>query len=410
MGVSVGAVFLEGLLGFFSPCVLPLVPLYAAYLSGGIAHRVRLLVNTLFFVAGIGVAFLLLGLAATTLGRALSAYSDALARVGGIVIMLFGLLQLGFLGTSSHLSQEHRLPMRFDKLAMNPLTALLMGFFFSFAWTPCVGPGLASVLVMASAASTRWAGLMLVGVYTLGFALPFVAVGLLADAALSFLRKHRSVVRVTQVVGGIVLVLVGFGMMMGWTQAATRFLAGLGGTTNPVEQVEEAASAAAEQSDQTAQVEAQESSRPASIDFSLEDQYGNLHTLSSYKGKIVLLNFWTTWCGYCKQEMPDLEKLYQEQGQNEGEIVVLGVANPSNPLAKSAADVSRAEVTAFLEENGYSYPTVMDLTGDVFRGYGISAYPTTFAIDANGNVAVYYPGYMTREIMNELIARARSEE
>ena len=89
-------------------------------------------------------------------------------------------------------------------------------------------------------------------------------------------------------------------------------------------------------------------------DFTLTDQYGQSHTLSDYQGKTVFLNFWATWCGPCKMEMPDIQALYEDWDENAGELVVLGVAGPNIGQEGSAEDI-----TAFLEENGYTYPCLL---------------------------------------------------
>ena len=227
IGVSVSAftVFLQGIVSFFSPCVLPLVPLYIGYLAGGTRTveedgtvrygRGKVLLNTLFFVIGISFAFFLLGFGVTAAGQVLSENRTLFARIGGILIILLGLWQLGIFGSSRLLSQEHRLPFRLDRFAMNPLVALLLGFTFSFAWTPCVGPALASVLLMASSAASTASGFVLIGIYTLGFVLPFLAVGLFTTTVLDFFRTHAKVVKYTVKVGGALLVLMGV-LMFTW--------------------------------------------------------------------------------------------------------------------------------------------------------------------------------------------------
>ena len=150
VGISAVTVFLQGLLSVFSPCVLPLIPLYIGYLAGGTAAvqpdgtirypRRRVLVNTLFFVLGISFAFFLLGMGFTALGRFFSGNRTLFTRCSGVLILVFGLYQLGIFGRSSAMDSEHRFHLPLNRLAMNPLTALLLGFTFSFAWTPCVGP------------------------------------------------------------------------------------------------------------------------------------------------------------------------------------------------------------------------------------------------------------------------------
>lgn len=140
------------------------------------------MLHTLFFVIGISFAFVLLGLGVSTIGTFFRSNQRMFAGVGGVLILLFGLYQLGLLGHPDFLGKERRLPFRLNQFAMSPLSALFMGFTFSFAWTPCVGPALTSVLLMAASAGTQAAGMGLIGVYTLGFVLPFLAVGLLPPA------------------------------------------------------------------------------------------------------------------------------------------------------------------------------------------------------------------------------------
>ena len=198
-------VFIQGLVSFFSPCVLPLIPLYVGYLAGGAVERDpdgslryprgRVLVNTLFFVIGVSFAFFLLGFGFTALGRFFTGNERTFSTIAGVVMVLFGLYMLGAFGKADAIETEHRLPFKLDRFAMNPLVALVLGFTFSFAWTPCVGPILASVLLMASSQATALAGYALVAVYTAGFVIPFLAVGFGAGAVLNFFRAHGSIVQ-----------------------------------------------------------------------------------------------------------------------------------------------------------------------------------------------------------------------
>ena len=139
------------------------------------------------------------------------------------------------------------------------------------------------------------------------------------------------------------------------------------------------------------------------IDFTLTDQYGETHTFSDYKGKTVFLNFWATWCPPCKSEMPDIQALYEKYGENEGDLIVLGVANPKTDEMPNNQDGTVEEVTDYLEENGLTFPVVMDTTGELFYWYGISAFPTTFMIDANGNVYGYVSGALTADMMESIV-------
>lgn len=138
-------------------------------------------------------------------------------------------------------------------------------------------------------------------------------------------------------------------------------------------------------------------------DFELRDQYGTLHKLSDYRGKIILLNFWATWCPYCIDEMPDLEALYEaEQEKEDSDLVILGVAAPGFSNEKS-----EDEVIDFLDENDFLYPNLMDENGDVlFKEHGISAYPTTCFIDREGNLIGYVQGALPGEAWPDVIQQA----
>ena len=227
-------VFLEGILSFFSPCVLPLVPLYVGYLSGGTLKtnddgsidydKKKVIVNTLFFVLGIGMAFFLLGLGISAVGRFFSGNQILFARIGGIIVVLFGFYQLGFLGESRLLNNQYRLPVQFEKMSMSPITALIMGFVISFAWSPCIGPVLSSVLIMAASSTSSMSGFLLIGIYTLGYAIPFILVGFFTTSLLSFFKKHRNILRYSVKVGGVLLILMGILMFTGKMNSVTNYL------------------------------------------------------------------------------------------------------------------------------------------------------------------------------------------
>ena len=407
VSVPVLTVFLQGLLSFFSPCVLPLIPLYISYLSGGTQtvgkdgkiyfKRRKVMLNTLCFVIGISFAFFLLGLGVSAIGTFFQSNQLLFARIGGILVVLFGLYQLGVLGTSRILGQERRLPFKLDVLAMSPITALIMGFTFSFAWTPCVGPALTSVLLMAASASTKLWGFLLIGVYTIGFVLPFLAVGLFTTKLLEFFKAHVKVVRYTAKIGGVLMIFMGILMFTGKMNAVTGYLSS-GAPVTVEEQKENEETADAEEKQET------ESGLTPAIDFILTDQYGNTHKLSDYKGKTVFLNFWATWCSPCREEMPDIQKLY-ESAETEGEdaLVVLGVAAPNLGNEKS-----EEEIKAFLEENGYTYPVLMDTTGEVFMSYGVNAFPTTFMITREGEVFGYASGQLNEATMKSIVEQTMS--
>ena len=414
VSVSALTVFFQGLLSFFSPCVLPLIPIYIGYLSGGTGKigqdgkihfkRSKVMVHTLCFVLGVSFAFFLLGLGFSAVGTFLKDNQIWFARIGGVLVIVFGLYQLGFLGKSYFLGKERRLPFRLDLLAMSPVTALIMGFTFSFAWTPCVGPALASVLLMAASVSTKVVAFGLIGVYTVGFVLPFLAVGLFTTTLLEFFKNHMKVVQYTVKIGGILMIFMGVLMLTGKLSVASASLSGTGQEGNVAEQAEEESAEDAEEADHTDGSEG-EKLTPA-VDFNLTDQYGNTHTLSQYKGKTIFLNFWGTWCPPCRAEMPDIQKLYEEFDQ-EGEdaLVILGVAAPNLGKEKSEDGIK-----TFLEENGYTYPVLMDTEAELFQTYGITSFPTTIMIDRDGNLFGYATGQLNEETMRSIIQQTMEEK
>lgn len=415
--VSAITVFLQGLLGFFSPCVLPLIPVYFGYLSGGTLKtdengvvsydRKKVIINTLFFVLGTAFAFFLLGLGLRTAGRFFGENRLLFARIGGVIVILFGLYQLGVFGDSFFLSKERRLPVKFNKMAMSPVTALLMGFVFSFAWTPCIGPALSGVLLMAASASSEATGFLLIGVYALGFAIPFLATGFFTASLLSLFKKHKKVVKYTARIGGALLIIMGLLMVTGQMNRLSGFFSQLAGQETAVQEQ----SAAADNTDAAVSDSAADNTDPAgsadseaAVDFTLTDQYGISHTLSDYRGKIVFLNFWATWCPPCREEMPYIQEIYEENlAAENSDLVILSVAFPD-----MGREGNVSSIREFLDENGYTYPVLMDADGELLSPYGISAFPTTFMIDKDGNVFGYVPGGMSKEMMESVISQTRA--
>lgn len=400
ISISAISVFLQGILSFFSPCVLPLIPLYMGYLSGGTMKqdengnitfkRSKVIGNTFFFILGISFAFILLGFGAAALGNLLSQYQTLIVKLGGFIILLLGLYQLGVFGSSSVLGNTHKLPIRLEGLAMSPITALLMGFTFSFAWTPCVGPALTSVLLMAASSETRMTGFLLILVYTFGFVLPFIFVGLFTTSVLRFFRNHMQVVKYTTKIGGLILVIVGLFMVTGLLDTITGNY--LNKSFTEQETITE---------DQTAEndVDQTEEEVVPAPDFTLVDLEGNTHTLSEYQGKTVFINFWATWCSPCKQELPHIQTIYEEyEKEGENGLIVLTIVAPEYGSEQTAERIKE-----FVESNQYTFPVLLDTTTQVFQSYGITAFPTTFMIDREGEVYGYVTGQLTEDIMHSII-------
>ncbi len=230
--VSILLVFAEGFISFFSPCVLPLIPVYISYLAGNgrkvtsdgtiTYERKKVLLNTLFFVLGISSVFFILGLSFSALGIFFNKNRVLFSKIGGIIIIILGLVQLNVIKLN-FLKMEKRINLNIGG-KMNPLLAYIMGFTFSFAWTPCVGPALASVLILSSNASNAFTGNMLVLVYALGFIIPFIILGIFTTETLNFFKEKRALVKYTIKIGGIILVIIGIMTFTGTFTSISRNL------------------------------------------------------------------------------------------------------------------------------------------------------------------------------------------
>lgn len=216
--ISFGGALLAGFLAFFSPCVLPMVPFYLSYLagvsvselgaSGGIAPaaRRRLVLRTVAFALGVTTIFMLLGLAATGLGRGLAAWMDTLSWVAAAVLILFGLHFLGILRIGLFYREAR---LQSDRRPTTLAGAYVLGLAFGFGWTPCVGPALAAILMIAGGMGEIWRGGALLLVFGLAMTSPFVLASAFAGPFLSWLGRHRAIVRHVEKATGVLLIVFG---------------------------------------------------------------------------------------------------------------------------------------------------------------------------------------------------------
>ena len=228
LGIAVA--FMAGLLSFLSPCVLPLVPSYIGFLTGmtlgEVSDRRRAaLLHALLFVVGFSLVFMLLGATATALGRALNYYQVWLQRVGGALIILFGLLCLGLFKVDT-LSQERRLHL--ERKPVGYLGSVLVGMAFAAGWTPCIGPVLGGILGLAATSSEVSRGVLLLGVYSAGLAVPFLIAAAALESFLEWFQRFRRYLPWVMRVSGVLLIIVGvllvtgeFTRLAGWLQSLT---------------------------------------------------------------------------------------------------------------------------------------------------------------------------------------------
>lgn len=215
------AAFFAGLISFLSPCVLPLVPGYLSMISGAGLEELkapqsrlmrRVMVNSVAFILGFSVVFIALGAAATEIGQVLGVYKHTLARIAGVVIILFGLHLTGIFRIKA-LYMDARLHNL--KGGSTPVGAFVIGFAFAFGWTPCLGPVLSGILALAAEQNTLGKGITLLAVYSSGLAVPFLLTSLGIERFLKFYSRFRSHMHALEVASGVLLIALGILLLIG---------------------------------------------------------------------------------------------------------------------------------------------------------------------------------------------------
>jgi cytochrome c-type biogenesis protein len=215
--VSWPTAVLAGLISFFSPCVLPLAPIYLGYMTGHILGRAttvsrwRSISHALCFVLGFGAVFVALGATAGAIGRAAQSVMPLAARMGGLLLILFGLQMTGLLKLP-WLNADKRVQLSGKRVGGAYVTSTLMGIVFAAGWTPCVGPVLAGILLLAADGQQASQGALLLAGYALGLGAPFVALAAFLDVLGPWLKRLNRYLRWTSVLGGILL--MGLGLLL----------------------------------------------------------------------------------------------------------------------------------------------------------------------------------------------------
>ena len=213
--VSFPAAFLAGLLSFFSPCVLPLIPAYFTFITGysleeltegNIEIRKKVILSTISFVLGFSVVFILMGGSASYLGGLIYKYKNWIRIIGGVLIIILGIHLTGVFRIRS-LEFEKRIQIK--KKPIHFLGTFVIGMAFGAGWSPCIGPLLGSILIVAGSQETVIQGMVLLGVYSAGLALPFVIISVFINFLLVFMKRASQVLKYVNVVAGILLILVG---------------------------------------------------------------------------------------------------------------------------------------------------------------------------------------------------------
>jgi cytochrome c-type biogenesis protein len=380
--------FAGGLLSFLSPCVLPLVPGYISLMSGvSIDHlkgegagssRKAVIANSLAFNAGLSVIFLALGGTAGLVGATI--LNNVWVRViGGLVIIVFGLHLIGLLKIK-YLYKDTR--QFSNEKPHGMLGSLTLGIAFAAGWTPCIGPILGGIIGLAATSGGWKGGLILSAFYSAGLAVPFLVTGLAINQFLGFYSKFRRHLHKVEVVSGIILILIGLLVMSNrMTFLASPKLAAilpnlerfLHLRTPPPVIVERPSQAYAAVPD---------------VQFTKLD--GSPFRLNDLKGRVVLLNFWATWCVPCRNEIPSLSAMQKDLDARG--LSVIGVSYDDT------ADL----VQEFQKDIPQSYQVVLG-GREVGSQLPASPLPTTYIIDRQGRVREKMIGERTRAAFEAVI-------
>lgn len=215
--VSFFAAFIAGLLSFLSPCILPLIPGYISFISGATLAeltnndelkkiRSKTMINSISFILGFSVVFIALGATATFIGKFLIANLKIFTFIAGLIIIVIGLHLTGILKINA-LLYEKKLNLNIKSIGV--LGAFITGFSFAFGWTPCVGPILAGILVVAGAQETVFKGILLLTAYSLGLAIPFLITSYSLTLFFGFFNSIKKYLNIIEIISGIFLILIG---------------------------------------------------------------------------------------------------------------------------------------------------------------------------------------------------------
>lgn len=391
--ITIPIAFAAGVLSFISPCVLPLVPGYISLISGVSIDRLKaddgsrtnarraVILNSLAFNVGLSMIFVSLGAAAGWLGSSFLT-NPWLRFIGGFVIVAFGLQLIGVLKIGA-LYKDTRFFSQQKPRGM--LGSLTLGMAFAAGWTPCIGPILGGIIGLAATSGGWKSGLILSSFYAAGLSLPFLLTGLGINQFLGFYTKFRRHLHKVEVVSGVMLILIGLVVAFGYTTRLTSSkLASLLPNAEAWLKVEPPATTTTAPAPPAANTS-------LAPDFALDKLEGQQLRLSELRGRVVMLNFWATWCGPCRAEIPELNAM-QKDLKDQG-LTIIGVS----------WDDTVEGVREFQQELPLDYTILMNGEGVQSLFGGIPSLPTTYIIDREGRIRQKIIGARGRTVFEAAI-------
>jgi len=374
--------FAGGLASFLSPCVLPLVPGYISLISGvsidhlkgdgesRVAARRAVIVNSLAFNAGLSLIFLALGAAAGWVGAAI--LSDWRLRVvGGLVIIAFGLQLMGVLKIGALYRDTRKFS---DAKPRGPLGSLALGMAFAAGWTPCIGPILGGIIGLAATSGGWRSGLILSAFYSAGLALPFLITGLGINRFLSFYAGFRRHLHKVEVVSGVLLIVIGVMVATNSVTWLANVAAKSGLNLEAVVDSFARKHQPANPASPTQPVAANNTKYAPLPDVEFQTLDGKPYRLSDLRGRVVLLNFWATWCLPCRNEIPEFNEMLREY-EAKG-FTVVGVTSHD----------AVEDVRNFQQDVAQDYTVLLGAEDTPEKFQNGPGLPVTYIIDREGRV------------------------
>lgn len=399
--------FVGGLLSFLSPCVLPLVPGYLSLMSGVSIDHLKgeggsrsaalraVVVNSIAFNIGLSVIFIALGATAGLVGS--SIISNPWVRIiGGVVIIVFGLHLIGLL----KIKWLYRDTRQFSsEKPRGVLGSLTLGIAFAAGWTPCIGPILGGIMALAATTGGWKGGLVLATFYSAGLAVPFLITGLGINKFLGFYSKFRQHLHKVEVVSGVVLILIGLLIATGYSSLLTSSrLAGI--LPNLESLLKPPAAIGAPPAATT--------SFPPAPEVEFQTLDAQPFHLASLRGRVVLLNFWATWCIPCRAEIPEFNAMQKELQ-----------ARGFSMVGASVSPVDTADAIRSFQKDVKQEYTVVRGAEEIGAKFGNGpGLPVTYLLDRDGRIRQKFIGQTSRAnfeaaikpLLNEAPATAQRVE